>query len=349
LPPALPAWIPPIANVKETNRLKTQLLRPWFLVALLAALALGFAMPSVFLPLAQQASVRNSVVATVLFLMALPLETRAIGQSLQRPGAALLGSAVNMGLLPLIAWALSLLLHGELAPGMMVAASVPCTLASAAVWTRRAGGNDAAAILVTLLTNATCFLTTPAWLLIAARTHATPDASELIGQLLTLVVLPMALGQLARLSPDIARWSTAHKNLCGTLAQIGILTMVLLGATQCGDRLARLGNLSSVGTLDLLLLIVLAITLHLVSLVAGFWLAGQAGMTRPDRIAVAIAGSQKTLMVGVHLSVEHFGGLAILPMVVYHVVQLVLDTLIADRMREAGERAAVLVAPERRD
>ena len=39
-------------------------------------------------------------------------------------------------------------------------------------------------------------------------------------------------------------------------------------------------------------------------------------------------------MVGLSVATEYFGGLAILPMVAYHVGQLVLDTIIADRWRD---------------
>ncbi|MCA9153063.1 MAG: bile acid:sodium symporter, partial [Planctomycetales bacterium] len=68
----------------------------------------------------------------------------------------------------------------------------------------------------------------------------------------------------------------------------------------------------------------------------GYQLARASRMAREDCIAVAIAGSQKTLMVGLHVAITYYSGLAILPMITYHVGQLFLDTLIADRMREGS-------------
>ena len=50
-------------------------------------------------------------------------------------------------------------------------------------------------------------------------------------------------------------------------------------------------------------------------------------------IAVGISGSQKTLMVGLQVCLDL--GITILPMVAFHVAQLLVDTLIADRMRQA--------------
>ena len=60
------------------------------------------------------------------------------------------------------------------------------------------------------------------------------------------------------------------------------------------------------------------------------------GLVRPDQIAVGIAGSQKTLMVGLQVGMDLH--VSILPMVVYHVGQLFLDTVIADRIRRKDEQ-----------
>lgn len=319
--------------------MKRFVLKQWFLLALLAVLVLGFAWPETFRPMAESSLLRNSVVASVLFLMALPLETRVVGRTLRRPWAALLGSAVNMGLLPPLAWCLSIVVRSELATGFVVAATVPCTLASAAVWTRRAGGNDAAAILVTVITNATCFLTTPAWLLLLTRKRTTLVMSDLIWQLAVLVVLPMIAGQLVRLSPKVATWATAQRGLCGLLAQAGILVMVLVGATQCGIRLEATEMETVLSLPDILGLVTAVCALHIAGLGTGAMLALWLHFSREDRIAVAIAGSQKTLMVGIYIAVEYFGGVAILPMVAYHVSQLVIDTILADRWRIADNKS----------
>ena len=70
--------------------------------------------------------------------------------------------------------------------------------------------------------------------------------------------------------------------------------------------------------------------LHLAAVAAGHGLALGAGMNRRDRIAIGFAGSQKTLMVGLHIALVYYGGLAVLPMVAYHTGQLILDTIIGD-------------------
>jgi sodium/bile acid cotransporter 7 len=207
-------------------------------------------------------------------------------------------------------------------------------LASAAVWTRRAGGDDTVSILVTAITNLTCFLVTPFWLYVMTGSElSATDQAQLARmpiRLGFLVVLPMALAQLLRQQPLIGEWATRRKPLLSTIAQVGILSMVLAGATQCGLQLQRTswGSFS-----DVPFMCVVALTLHL----AVFWLgvrsAAWCGFGRPQTIAIGMSGSQKTLMVGLDIAINYFGGFAVLPMVAYHFLQLTADTVIADRLR----------------
>ena len=132
--------------------------------------------------LANSMAIRYGVVAVVLFLMALPLEARAMWRTIRRPGPPLLGVAMNSIALPLLTWLLvallgDRLLSRDMALGMLATSAIPCTLASAAVWTRRAGGNDAVSIMVTVITNASCFLVTPFWILSLTGQSADIDAA----------------------------------------------------------------------------------------------------------------------------------------------------------------------------
>jgi sodium/bile acid cotransporter 7 len=263
------------------------------------------------------------------------METRVIWRTVTRPWPALLASAVNMGLLPLFAWILSWFLAGDMAVGLIIASVVPCTLASAAVWTRRAGGNDAAALLVTILTNVSCFIVTPMWLYILLEKSVSMNVGKMSRELAFLVVAPILLGQLFRYGRSIAQWSTGRRHEIGILAQVGILCMVLIGSIQSGQRLNAAESNLRYSASTFAMMIVGVIVVHLTAMLTGRLLARVCGMGRENSIAVAIAGSQKTLMVGVHIAVDYFGGLTILPMVAYHVAQLILDTIIVDRWNRA--------------
>ena len=85
--------------------------------------------------------------------------------------------------------------------GLMIAAVVPCTLATASVSTRQAGGNDAVSLLVTLLTNLICVVLTPLWLKWTISIEAGIDPLPVIANLAGNVLLPTILGQVAREHP----------------------------------------------------------------------------------------------------------------------------------------------------
>ena len=71
--------------------------------------------------------------------MALPLSLKALSSGIRRP-ARPCSIVMNYGLLPLVALLVSMLITNEqVAKGLLVAAVTPCTLASASVWTRKAG------------------------------------------------------------------------------------------------------------------------------------------------------------------------------------------------------------------
>ena len=73
--------------------------------------------------------------------------------------------------------------------------------------------------------------------------------------------------------------------------------------------------------------------LHVLVLQLGKWLAKTLKMSHPEQIAVAISGSQKTLMVGLSIAVSLH--ITILPLLAFHSLQLVIDTVIAGRLVKA--------------
>jgi sodium/bile acid cotransporter 7 len=85
----------------------------------------------------------------------------------------------------------------------------------------------------------------------------------------------------------------------------------------------------------------LAVFLHLAALTGGFWSSRWLGLDRPRQIAVAISCSQKTLPVSLSLFLSYFKvayPLAVVPLLFYHVGQLVLDTFIADRWLRGSDK-----------
>jgi sodium/bile acid cotransporter 7 len=305
------------------------LARRWFLLVLLGGVTLGLASPDIFLPWTAALEPRV-IVGAALFLMAWTLPSRRLAQELGRPAAALWAGLLSYGLLPGAAWLL-----GNLVPladyrvGILIMASVPCTLASAVLWTRLSGGNEATALFVVLLTTATSWLVTTAWL--AFLTSISVVMGEMILALLLTLVAPVALGQVSRAIPFMARAATRGRIGINAAAQLLVLAIILKAAAEVGARL-RLGS-SSLETGPLAAMGLLCFGLHLGVLATGYLTGSWLGFDRPTRIAVAFACSQKTLPVALVLYKDYYQDrypLALVPLLLYHVGQLVLDTFIAD-------------------
>jgi sodium/bile acid cotransporter 7 len=301
---------------------------------LVAALVVGIRQAESLQWIAGQNWLRDSIVAAVMFCMSLPLEARDMWQSLRKPGPPLLAIGITYGALPVFAWILSRMLEDDLGAGLLVAAATPCTMASASVWTRRAGGNDAVATLVTIVTNSTCFFVTPLWLVVLTGKTAgfeNPDLgfAKMTIQLGLLVVLPIVLAQIFRRRTAVAEMATRNKIYFGVLAQCGILGMVLLGAIKTGLRLNEQSN--AISAVEFVMMLIAVVVVHLSMFWLGVVLARGCGFSRADQIAVGFSGSQKTLMVGLLMALTL--KVSVLPMVAYHCLQLFLDTLIADAYR----------------
>ena len=209
-------------------------------------------------------------------------------------------------------------------------AAVPTTMASAAVWTRKAGGNDAIPLLNTLISNGFCFLTIPMWLGLMLAQTVEFDPVALIIRLAIVAVLPMTLAQLLRQLPPIRSFANAHRQGIGTAAQLGILTIIAVSALKTGPLLET--HQEGVSTFNLLLIALMCLVIHGAGLYFGWILGKLCRQPLPDRIGIAFSGSQKTLPLAVELATSPvllasgLSPLIILPPLIFHAMQLMMDT-----------------------
>ena len=144
-----------------------------------------------------------------------------------------------------------------------------------------------------------------------------------------MVILPIVLAQLVRARRQVGEFATRNKIKLSVYAQIGILFIVLLGAIRTSDVFSA----SSFGqNIGLLIATTIAVfVLHVAMFMVGFRMAGWLSSDRADQIAVGFSGSQKSLMVGLSAGLEL--GISVIPLMLFHALQLTIDTIIADRLR----------------
>lgn len=321
----------------------------WFLIALVVLITSGIAIGhfwpeervrTVTAPFESTGS--SLITSAILFLMAFSLDSEHLKAAVRSPGPATWATLINLGLIPLCAWGLMQVQESpDFAIGLMIAASVPCTMAASSVWTRKAHGNDAISLLVTALTNGVCFIVTPMWLQLATSRSIALDTQDLVLKLAFTVLAPTLIGQLARLVTPAANFADRHKTSLGVLAQCGILSLVFAAACKAG---LRLGAASGTATLlGVILVWGSCIALHVFAMFVGMWGSDAFGFSLRDKAAVAFACSQKTLPVGLLLAtdVTMFGNpdllgpgqgipFAVFPMLMFHASQLFIDTAVAD-------------------
>ena len=115
--------------------MKRWLRNRWFLLLLLSGLALAWLRPQWLQPATDRLELRITV-AAALFIMAWSLESGSLLQSILHPLPALWAFTISYGALPALAWSAGWLLPDTgLSLGLLIIASVPCTLSSAVLWT----------------------------------------------------------------------------------------------------------------------------------------------------------------------------------------------------------------------
>lgn len=219
-----------------------------------------------------------------------------------------------------------------LATGVLFLTLLPSTVQSSIAFTAMARGNVAAAVCSASFSNLAGVFVTPLLtaLLISGR-HGGFSADPIMTIALQLL-LPFLLGHALR--PWIGDFVARHRKLLSYTDRGSILLVVY---TAFGAAVLE-GLWHRVSLADLLLIGV--ISLVVLGLVMGIAvLAGRLlGFPREDRIVLLFCGSKKSLATGVPLAGVLFApaqvGVVVLPLMIFHQIQLMVCAVLARRMAE---------------
>lgn len=277
------------------------------------------------------------IAAMALFFMSTSLATNRLWQAFLKPGPVMFALALTWGAAPLLAWYVGpWVLPAKYQEGLIIAAAIPCTLASAAIWTGMGGGNEAIALLMTMITNSFVFIGTAGWLAYLTAQDVSFDVSRMVQDLILWVVVPILVAQTIRGIRPVGRAIDTRRPTVKVLAQVCVLVIIIKSALLTNAALDDVSMVEGVkregwSAVELVQVAVVCSGLHTVLLIVGY------GAARPifghaDAMAVAISGSQKTLPVGALVANEFFphAPLAIVPVLFYHVLQLMIDTYFAE-------------------
>ncbi len=220
------------------------------------------------------------------------------------------------------------LVDDDLKHGFLFLTVLPSTVQSSIAFTSIAGGNVAAAICSASLSNIVGVFLTPllAGLLIPGATAAHGGTLAAIGSVATTLLLPFAVGHFSR--PLTGRFVDRHKALLGRLDRGSILLVVYTAFSAAVIE----GLWSRVSAEDLAAILIVDLLLLLVVLGLTRWI-GRLLFARPEEIVLVFCGSKKSLASGVPMAAALFPaaqvGIIILPLMLFHQIQLILCAVLA--------------------
>lgn len=314
----------------------------WFLLGMVGATVLAWAFPN---PGAaggwlHPELITKAGVALIFFLHGVALSFDALKAGTLRWPLHILVQTSTFVMFPLLGLLLNAVLGERLSPelklGLFFLCALPSTVSSSVAMTATAHGNVAGAVFNATLSSVLGVFLTPLWVAFVLKTGGqSQPIGPVILDLVRWLIMPLVVGQLAR--PWLAEWAKRHKPRIGLVDRATILLLVYTSFCDSFKQGIWTGN--SVGQLGL----IAAISTLLFALAMGVMarVARLLKFSREDEIAAMFCGSKKTLASGVPMAKLIFGthpglGLILLPIMIYHPLQLIVCGVLAQRW---GKRA----------
>ncbi len=225
------------------------------------------------------------------------------------------------------------MLTPELWVGVILLCVLPSTVQSSIAFTSIARGNVPAALCAATASNMIGIVLTPllAGLLLAGgRGGVSPG---MVGDIMLQLLLPFAVGQ--GLRPWIGAWAERNRKVLSMVDRGSILLVVYVAFSE--------GMVAGIWhQLDVAMLLRLALvdaTLLGAVLAITTLLSRRLGFSRADEITIVFCGSKKSLASGLPIASVLFAGssvgLIVLPLMLFHQLQLMVCAVLARRYADA--------------
>jgi sodium/bile acid cotransporter 7 len=237
---------------------------------------------------------------------------------------------------PVMGFVLRLLLqpmiNHELYLGVLYLCMLPATVQSAVALTSIAGGNVPASVCSASFSTLLGILITP-FLVNGLITSTMGSAStfDSIAQIFMQLMLPFLAGHLLR-----PYFDTLFKRTGKLLSFVdrGAILLVIYSAFSA----AVVGGLWQKISWEMIAgLLVISFILLILSMIYVYGLAIWFGFNREDRITALFGGAQKSLATGVPMSQVLFSaataGAIVLPLMLFHLLQLIISSMIAQKLK----------------
>ena len=305
--------------------------RYWFLAGLFLLIPLGMLAPGAGLALKNSGWVIPVLVGIMLGIAGFTMDTSSLVKQVTNYRAVMPMLVSIYMFCPIVAYGLAKLLapagNQDFLPAMMIMAAQAGSLASAIALTMMSGGNRELALICTLMSNGLTFLLTPFILELSIGTIVDFPVGKMMLRMVYMVLVPIVLGQLLR--QYIWERTERIRSFIRIVPQFIILIFVYTGFASGAAQLQK-------DTDIVLRFLVACALLHVFLLCFNMIISGLLGLKWPERTAMILCGSQKTLPNGIYVWSHFFPAnpYGAVPLVLYHLLQLLIDTLLVSKFEQ---------------
>ncbi|EKB50922.1 bile acid:sodium symporter family protein [Cecembia lonarensis] len=219
--------------------------------------------------------------------------------------------------------------------GTFYLAALPSTVSSSVVMVSIAGGNLPAAIFNASISSMVGIFITPVWMdFLLPETAVSFDLTDTFIKLSLQVLFPVLIGLMLhhRLIAFVNKYQNALKNFDQGIILLIVFTAFAESFSENMFEGHSAGELIGLGALMLLFFGLMLLLMYFIS--KGF------RFSREDTITVMFCGSKKSLVQGAVMGRVMFPdpvvfGVILLPLMVYHTLQLVAGSALAQKMGES--------------
>ncbi|MEX6667562.1 bile acid:sodium symporter family protein [Pseudomonas sp. W2-17] len=326
--------------------------RPRFLPDNFTLMLITVVIIASFLPATGQVAVgfgwlTNIAIALLFFLHGAKLSRESIIAGAGHWRLHLLVFGLTFVLFPLLGLALkpvlSPLIGKDLYMGILYLCALPATVQSAIAFTSLARGNIPAAICSAAASSLFGIFLTPLLVTLLLNVHGEGGSTlDAIVKISVQLLLPFIAGQIMR--RWIGAWVGRNKNWLKFVDQGSILLVVYGAFSEAVNE----GIWQKTPIWDLAGLVLVCCLLLTLVLVAATLLSKLFGFNQEDRITILFCGSKKSLATGVPMAQVLFAGstigLLILPLMLFHQIQLMVCAVVAQRYAKRTEPVVELMA-----
>ncbi len=321
----------------------------WFLMSIIAAAVVASIWPALGVGETIISWTTKVMIFILFFLYGARLHPDEALKGLKHWRLHLTILAFTFVVFPIIGMALGVLsplvIPQPLYAGLLYVTLVPSTVQSSINFTSIARGNVAGAIVSASTSNLLGVVITPMLvILLMGTTGNAVIRFESVLDIVAQILLPFAIGQVSR--RWTAAWVEGHKKL--KFFDQGTIVLVVYAAFSSGIREGMWGMVSIP---DLIVLTIVCAVILAFMLWLTWWSALKLGFNRADAIAIQMCGTKKSLATGLPMAMVLFAGqpigLLMLPLMVFHQMQLMVCSVLASRygrQADAAEAAAAAVS-----